>query len=175
MIVSIFFVAFIGIFFQSTYNGTGRFVAFLITTTGGRNALYLDDLVVSPCPLPDLTVSGARQVKAALPEGTPVDYWMEYGPEGCIQGDSTNTLVHVTENPYYITGLQPNTTYNFFARCFEQVPTCAPPTTLTTSEEMSIPYCETCDGESGKNILIGRKRVRPKRMDKAIGQTRPQK
>ena len=127
------------------YNGTGRFVAFLITTTGGRNALYLDDLVVSPCPLPDLTVSGARQVKAALPEGTPVDYWMEYGPEGCIQGDSTNTLVHVTENPYYITGLQPNTTYNFFARCFEQVPTCAPPTTLTTSEEMSIPYCETFD------------------------------
>ena len=127
------------------YNGTGRFVAFLITTTGGRNALYLDDLVVSPCPLPDLTVSGARQVKAALPEGTPVDYWMEYGPEGCIQGDSTNTLVHVTENPYHITGLQPNTTYNFFARCFEQVPTCAPPTTLTTSEEMSIPYCETFD------------------------------
>ena len=127
------------------YNGTGRFVAFLITTTGGRNALYLDDLVVSPCPLPDLTVSGARQVKAALPEGTPVDYWMEYGPEGCIQGDSTNTLVHVTENPYYITGLQPNTTYNFFARCFEEVPTCAPPTTLTTSEEMSIPYCETFD------------------------------
>ena len=127
------------------YNGTGRFVAFLITTTGGRNALYLDDLVVSPCPLPDLTVSGARQVKAALPEGTPADYWMEYGPEGCIQGDSTNTLVHVTENPYYITGLQPNTTYNFFARCFEQVPTCAPPTTLTTSEEMSIPYCETFD------------------------------
>ena len=127
------------------YNGTGRFVAFLITTTGGRNALYLDDLVVSPCPLPDLTVSGARQVKAALPEGTPADYWMEYGPEGCIQGDSTNTLVHVTENPFYITGLQPNTTYNFFARCFEQVPTCAPPTTLTTSEEMSIPYCETFD------------------------------
>ena len=127
------------------YNGTGRFVAFLITTTGGRNALYLDDLVVSPCSLPDLTVAGARQVKAALPEGTPADYWMEYGPEGCIQGDSTNTLVHVTENPYFITGLQPNTTYNFFARCFEEVPTCAPPTTLTTSEEMSIPYCETFD------------------------------
>ncbi len=129
----------------ASYNGTGRFVAFLITTTGGRNAIYLDDLVVSPCPLPDLTVSGARQVKAALPEGTPADYWMEYGPDGCTQGDSSNTLVHVTENPYYITGLQPNTTYNFFARCFEQVPTCAPPTTLTTALEMPLPYCENFD------------------------------
>ncbi len=127
------------------YNGTGRFVAFLITTTGGRNALYLDDLVVSPCSLPDLTVAGARQVKAALPEGTHADYWMEYGPDGCTQGDSTNTLVHVTENSYYITGLQPNTTYNFFARCFEEVPTCAPPTTLTTALEMPLPYCENFD------------------------------
>ncbi|MBR3724926.1 MAG: choice-of-anchor J domain-containing protein [Bacteroidales bacterium] len=128
------------------YNGTGRFVTFLISTTGGREPLYLDDLQVSACSLPDITVAGSRQMKASLPDSsTTADYWIEYGPQGCSQGDSTNTLLHVTQNPYYITELEPNTQYSFFTRCFEEYPTCAPPVILTTTDELHIPFCENFD------------------------------
>ena len=149
------------------YQGTGRYVAFRILTTGGRTSIFLDDLQVSACPLPDFTVEGAHQVKATLPAGTEVDYYIEYGTGSFAQfqedtvwnADSSaytlqphGTIIHVTENPYYITGLQPNTTYRFYSRCDSLGTTCLTSTVLTTAQGYSLPYCETFDSYgSGEN------------------------
>ena len=137
------------------YQGTGRFVAFRILTTSSRTSIYLDDLQVSACPLPDLASSGARQVKATIPGGSPVaDYWLEYGPEGSLQGDSSNTVIHITQNPAYIGPFDPDSVYTFFTSCSEQGLDCHP-RTLTIAHELPMPYCDDFSSYSNGQMPTG--------------------
>ncbi len=125
----------------SSYHGDGRYITFRYHQSNGScHYAYIDDLTISPCPLPDISVAGARQVKAQLPTGGSPDYYIEYDTAGFEQG--TGTILHITEDPYYISGLNPNTTYSFYARCDSISITCTSPTTLTTSQELSLPLCD---------------------------------
>lgn len=139
----------------SSYTGIGRYVVFrILTTYSGRTSLFIDDLEISDCPLPDITLAGAHQAKAQLPyDGTP-DYYIEYDTAGFQQGTGRWT-VHVTGNPYYITGLDTNTTYSFYARCDSATLTCAAPTTLTTAQEINLPYCENFDSYGNAESVSG--------------------
>ncbi|MGX8712679.1 MAG: choice-of-anchor J domain-containing protein [bacterium] len=129
----------------SGYTDTSRYLAFriLITSYSWEN-LSIDDLHLSSCPLPVFTVAGAHQVKASLPLGAPApNYYIEYDTAGFERG--TGTVVQVNENPYYITHLDPDKQYTFYAGCDPAASTCTPPTTLTTAQEQPLPYCDNFD------------------------------
>jgi len=46
--------------------------------------------------------------------GTPASWIIEYGPTGFAQGTAAGTVVTATANPYNLTGLTVNTTYDFY-------------------------------------------------------------
>ena len=145
----------------ASYQGTGRYVTFrFLTTSGSRTSLFIDDLTVSGCPLPDLSVYSASSIAATLPGGVEADYYIEYAPFSFVQGEGdtvwnsdsteytvmpTATTLHVTTNPFYLTGLTPATTYTLYMRCDSAALTCAPPVTLTTSDRVPMPYCDDFD------------------------------
>ena len=128
----------------SSYNGNGRYITFrYLQSDGSCHYAYIDDLTISPCPLPNISVAGARQVKTQLPTGGSPDYYIEYDTAGFLQG--TGTILHVTQDPFYITELNPNTSYSFYSRCDSLSITCATPTTLTTAQELALPLCDNFD------------------------------
>lgn len=157
----------------TSYQGDGRYLTFrYVTTNGNCHYAYIDDLTISPCILPDFTIAGAHQVKAQLPaeSNSVADYWVEYGEGTFVQGqqdtvwnadstsytmDSHGTVVHVTENPFYLTGLKPNTQYSIYTRCGEQDSTCAAPTVLTTAQELPLPYCNNFDSYDNEFVPTG--------------------
>ena len=145
----------------ASYRGSGRFVAFRILTTCGRTSLFIDDLQVSACPLPDFTVAGAHGVKATLSTPGLPDYWVEYGPQGCRLGDTTNTIMHITQNPYLIAQLDGGMAYSFYARCDSANHTCVQLVGLTTSLELPLPYCNNFDTCPNGQLPMGWTRINP--------------
>ena len=141
----------------SAYQGADRYLTFRMLNTSGWKSIYMDSLVVSPCVLPDLTVYGSDAIMASVEGVEAVDYYIEYAPYSFVQGEGdtvwnadsteytvnpTTTTVHVTTNPYYLTGLSPATTYTLYLRCDSVTPTCASPVTLKTSDRAPLPYCD---------------------------------
>ena len=155
----------------SRYHGNGRYVAFrILTTTSSRNSIFIDDLVVSACPMPNFTVVGSTTFKAEVPRVSDVDYYIEYAPRSFAQGEqdtiwntdssaytlqNVSTIVHVTENPFFLEGLNPATTYTLYSRCDSLTPTCTTPITLTTSGRVPIPYCESFDSYPNNTMPTG--------------------
>ena len=144
------------------YEGSGRYVTFrYVQTSNAYHYAYIDNLSITTCPLPDAIVAGSRQIRLQLPSAdSTADYWIEYGTGLFEQGaqdllwnaDSTastrvphGTVVHVTQNPFFLTGLEPGTTYSLFARCGELDSTCASPLVLTTGAELPMPFCDDFD------------------------------
>ena len=63
------------------------------------------------------------------------------------------TLIHVTENPFYLTDLDTNTTYSFYTRCDSAIYTCLPSTDIKTLYlPESIPYCENFESYDNNSI-----------------------
>ena len=145
------------------YRGNGRFVAFCFVNPNGNCAsMYIDDLYIQTCPRPGITLAGGTTVRAVVDARHAADYWIEYGPQGIVPGqtdtlyndDNTsytlsphNTLLHITSDTFLITNLQPNTTYDFYARCDSAAADCYPLSArITTSMLTSVPYCEEFAG-----------------------------
>ena len=151
------------------YQGSGRFITFRLICTYGSERLYLDDLEISPCHLPVLTMAGSTTVKAEVPHSDIIDYYIEYAPRSFAQGeqdtvwnaDSTqytlapaSTTIHVTQNPFYIEDLEPSTTYTLYTRCDSLTPTCAAPTTITTADRLQLPYCDDFESyTTGSSVM----------------------
>ena len=139
------------------YSGDGRYITFRYRQTNGScHYAYIDDLEISACAMPQFSVESATAIKATVAGAEPVDYYIEYAAGSFTQGqmDTTwneahtdftltpiSTVVHVTESPYYITDLEPNTSYTLFTRCDQDMATCAAPATVTTSAAIDLPYC----------------------------------
>ena len=139
------------------YQGDGKFIAFKgINTRGSWYSWYIDDLKISSCPKPKIELIDYNTIAFTIDSSYTPDYWIEYGTEGLVQGttdsvmneDSTytvvpnGTLIHVTENPFYLTELDENTTYTIYTRCDSAIYTCLPATNIRTSHLQSLPYCE---------------------------------
>ena len=125
------------------YHGPNRFVAFkMFHVDANWDEIYIDNLVFESCPQPRITLSAATTVTCTLPDSVVPDYYIEYGPAPALQGDEGNIILHVTSNAYQITGLLPNTRYNFYPRCDSLVSTCRPATALATWDTLPLPYCQ---------------------------------
>lgn len=159
----------------SRYHGNGRYVAFrILTTTSSRNSIFIDDLVVSACPMPNFTVVGSTTFKAEVPRVSDVDYYIEYAPRSFAQAEqdtiwntdssaytlqNVSTIVHVTENPFFLEGLNPATTYTLYSRCDSLTPTCAVPISLTTAGRVPVPYCDNFDSYTNGSMPTGWKKI----------------
>ncbi len=147
------------------YVGNGRFIAIRILGTQYQyNYLYLDYIRLQACPLPAFSLASYNTVKCAIDTSfNSANYW--------VQAHSTelDTLIHVTTNPFFITGLNPETEYTFTGSCDSASTSCFPPTVITTGVLQSLPYCENFNtygsGEScyppdwGKIINCGDDRI----------------
>jgi|GEM_PF-3157512 len=82
-----------------------------LSTTAGPLAFA----TIASCPAPTSLTSSALDSQASLAwtaGGTEIQWIIEYGPSGFTPG--TGTSVTVTTNPYVLTGLFPQTTYDYY-------------------------------------------------------------
>lgn len=102
---------------------TDGYVAFRATYASTFNSLNIDDVYWEPipsCPKPDnLNVAALTTTTAELTwveTGSATSWIIEYGPEGFVQG--TGTIVNDTDATpsEIISGLTPNTSYDFYVQ-----------------------------------------------------------
>lgn len=95
-----------------------RFTANQGPTTLSDIAIDDVDIHEQPaCPLPSgLSTSNitSNSVELSWTSGGASNWQIEYGPAGFSHG--SGTLLNATSNPFTITGLTPNTTYDFYVR-----------------------------------------------------------
>jgi len=108
--------------YLNNYTGTGRYIAFKSVYTTTTTTLYVDNLKISTiptCPKPtQLIVSNPTPNGVTLnwtENGTATNWTIEYGPTGFVSGTGT-LITGVTTNPYIISGLQPQTAYDFYVK-----------------------------------------------------------
>ena len=111
------------IYLDSTqgYNMSDQHIAIVSTTTNTFTAVYIDEVTISDAPqcLPPTAISATT----VLVDSAQISYsttgiatWLEYGPVGFVPGfqQSTGTLVSATGSPYWLTGLDTNTSYDVY-------------------------------------------------------------
>ncbi len=87
------------------------------------------------CPVPTATLSAFNTVRFDQEEEN-IDYWVEYN----------DTVVHAIGNPFYLTDLAQNTSYDFSFRCDSATATCLPPASVLTGVRLEVPYCVSLGG-----------------------------
>lgn len=124
------------------YTGNGTIVAFDYLNNGAGNyGIFVDDVKVRGCVLPQLTVTGSHEITAVSPENSQVDYYIEMADHPFEQG-AGDTVIHVTESPFRLTGLTANTSYSLYLRCDSVTPTCEDAVTVTTPNMADVPVCD---------------------------------
>lgn len=121
---------------------------------GTNNDISIDDVMVDnapSCPQPqNLAVSGFTNTTATLSwtTGGANEWNIEYGAPGFTQG--TGTYVTANSNPFTVTGLTPNTAYQFYVRdsCgTNDVSVWVGPDSVTTDcNPFTAPFSEDFDG-----------------------------
>jgi hypothetical protein len=105
------------------YNGTDEYVVFLNTAGTTADYIYIDDFVYQVLPAcPQAlapTLNGAASfdsVSVAFNANGGTSFEYEIGPTGFAQGTNTILIGSASTNPFSVTGLQPNTTYDIYVR-----------------------------------------------------------
>ncbi|MCR4965008.1 MAG: fibronectin type III domain-containing protein [Bacteroidales bacterium] len=150
----------------SNYSGNGHYLAFRIPAWGSSYA-YLDDLsvmYVNPCSHPtNIAIQDLGGDYAELtwtPGGEEVEWEYVYDVSGNWTPDNMSTS-YATTNSAYLTGLTPNTSYDFYVRAvcsgsessnWEQFSFYTQCTAITT-----LPYTENFDslGLGTTNLTTG--------------------
>ena len=133
------------------YSGSGRNIAFRYYETRPYPINgYIDDIVVEQQMQPHIALVDSTTVRIEADSRYPTDYWLEYGIEGFRPGGDSATLLHVQQSPYFVTGLLPETSYDFYV--YPSVDpllgtgtSCHSPVTLSTRIRLPLPYCENFD------------------------------
>ncbi|HPE41047.1 MAG TPA: fibronectin type III domain-containing protein, partial [Bacteroidales bacterium] len=132
----------------NNYIGVGQYIAFKTAYTTSASISYLDNVVVSTipaCPIPSFLTSSNITAYAAdfswIENGVASSWIIEYGPVGFTPG--TGTPVIASTNPFTVSGLSPNTTYQFYIQsdCGGSYSDYSSPTTITTGLiPITLPY-----------------------------------
>lgn len=131
-----------------------RFTYYRNSTFAFNSAICIDDIDIHEqpsCPKPqNLTVLGLTNSTASLQwtTGGASNWHIEYGPVGFTPG--TGNLVTANANPFVITGLTANTTYEFYVRDSCGVADLSawtgPVSGTTDCNPVPAPYTETFNG-----------------------------
>lgn len=141
--------------FLNSYTGIGQNIAFKSTYGATSSIIYVDNLVINTIPNclqpTNLSVSNLLSTSVDLnwtENGTATSWNIEYGPLGFVQGSGT-LVTGITDNPFNITGLIPQTEYLVYVQsvCGSDVSSWSTPLTFTTAcaPISSIPYAELFD------------------------------
>lgn len=132
----------------NNYLGIGQYIAFKTAYASSSSTSYLDNVVVSTipaCPIPSFLTSSNITAYTAdfswVENGSATSWVIEYGPVGFIQG--SGTMVNATSMPFTVSGLTPNTTYQFYiqANCGGSYSDYSTPITITTGLiPITLPY-----------------------------------
>ncbi|MEQ8908098.1 MAG: fibronectin type III domain-containing protein [Vicingaceae bacterium] len=136
------------------YNGTDEYIVFMHDLVNTFDYIRIDDFqyeeipaCANPFALSASNVSTTTFDLSWTNGGTETAWNIEYGPTGFTQG--TGTTVAVTTNPYTLTGLTANTTYDIYvqADCGKKVtsPWEGPLTESTLCNTLAAPYSENFD------------------------------
>lgn len=105
-------------YFTQNIPSNAKFIA-IQYKSNFQNSLFIDDLLIaegSDCYVPiDISVNEVGSLQAELEwlaQNGESEWIIEYGPDGFTLG--TGTILTVTENPYIITGLDPETSYDIY-------------------------------------------------------------
>ncbi len=105
----------------SAYNGTSQlYIRFFHNGKYSDNYLYLDNIEVKDvtCPDPTAQTETNKTLNSAdlgwTENGSATQWDIEYGAAGFTQG--SGTTVSVTANPYNLSGLTANTSYDWYVR-----------------------------------------------------------
>ena len=134
------------------------YIAFHGKSPANQNYLMFDDFSIMetpPCPEPSsLSVANITTDSAELSwveNGSATAWNIEYGPTGYTQGNGT--VVAVTTNPYTLTGLTSNTSYDFYVQTDcggGNASAWVGPYTFTTfCDPVSLPYRQNFDTDAG--------------------------
>ncbi len=134
--------------YMNNYTGIGQYIAFKTAYATTSSTSYLDNVVVSTipaCPIPSFLTSSNITAYAAdftwIENGVATSWIIEYGPVGFTQG--TGTMVNASTNPFTVSGLTPNTTYQFYVQsnCGGSFSDYSAPITITTGLiPVTLPY-----------------------------------
>lgn len=133
-----------------------RFVGSKSTVNGTASDIAIDDLNIDEapsCPKPNglsIVSAGPNSVQLSWTSGGANNWQIEYGSPGFGQG--TGTIVNANSNPFTVTGLSPNTTYQFYVRdscgAGDVSAWSNPVGGRTPCTVFSAPYTENFDGNS---------------------------
>ncbi len=131
-----------------------RFSYYRTTTFAFNSAICIDDIDIHEqpsCPKPqNLALLGLTNTTASLQwtSGGASNWQIEYGPVGFTSG--SGTIVSASSNPFVITGLTPNTSYDFYVRdscgASDVSGWIGEVTGRTDCNPVSAPYTENFDG-----------------------------
>ena len=119
------------------YADTGHFVAIRALNAWGNVTL----MTLQHVPQPHFHVLNSSTIEATQ-AGDSADYYLYVCQAG--QPQSVGTPHHVTTSPYLITGLAMYTDYDIYTSADNSY-TCAPPVTLRTHLDISVPHCTNLD------------------------------
>jgi len=150
----------------NSYTGSDQYLAFKHGLGGTYRSIYLDDFLLELVPSviepSNLTVSNITEDSAVLgwtennvPPATTWD--IIYGAPG-FNPNAKATQIQVTSNPYTLTGLQVNTTYEWYVRAVKDGNTSAwvGPSSFTTAQiPAELPFTENFDDEINWTIVNG--------------------
>ena len=139
--------------YLNSYTGTGKHIV-LKTPAGVANYFYLDDIEVDyapECLLPtNVRITNITSSEATVNWGASeneTDWQIVYGPTGFSLDETEPISINV--NPYTLTGLDPNTTYDVYLRTLcsnGEISEYTAVTTFTTGcAPLSLPYSEDFD------------------------------
>lgn len=153
--------------FLNSYSGNGNRIAFKTTFSSNSTGVFLDDVRIDtmpPCPRPSILVANSIQTNSFLlgfvENGTANNWTIEYGPIGFVP-DSGNGIVlsNVNTNPFLVSGLITNTTYQFYVKSncgVGEESLWSNPLTVTTScyQITSLPWTDSFDTYGTGNTVF---------------------
>ena len=122
------------------FTGNGR-IALACVATAQTAEIWIDSIGVTQGQVPTISAVSARRAQVVY-TSTDTNY-LEYGPEGFIQGNGT--IVKITQSPYYVENLEPDSTYWFYSRKDSTSTTCLAPLSVTMPTVVDLPYCHQRD------------------------------
>ena len=139
--------------YLNSYTGTGKHIV-LKTPDGIASTFYLDDIEVDyapECLLPtNVRITNITSSEATVNWGASedeTDWQIVYGPTGLSLDEAEPITINV--NPYTLTGLDPNTTYDVYLRTLcnnGEISEYTAVTTFTTGcAPLALPYSENFD------------------------------
>lgn len=146
-----------------TLTATHHYISFRYESSDASIAA----LTVLRVPRPSFHVLSSSSVEVTVPDGQPIDYWLEFCPQGVAQGNGT--MHHIVTSPDTITGLSMYTYYNIYLLHAANTPTCDAPTFLRTHLDITAPYCESYSSSSDGWYILGNTLTMPRLIIDTMG------